>query len=211
MDYLISIAAIFQKGGLVMYPLVACSILVVAVAIERFRYYRVAQGNGENVLAALERTLEIGDWDEAIKICEKNSGAVADVLATGLRQLSHEKYGVENALEGAAALAAARLRRRLDYLDTVVTLAPLLGLLGTVIGMISSFSVMNVRSGQPQAITGGVGEALVATATGLCVAILAMIIHSCFKNWLDAIITDMEQACTELIHKVNRRLRDENA
>lgn len=211
MEPIMGVVTVFQKGGLVMYPLMACSILVMAVALERYRYFRVAQGSKQNGLGDLEKNLEIGNWDGAIEICEKNTGVIAGVLTVGIRHVSHENHGMETALEGAAAIATARLRRRLDYLETVVTLAPLLGLLGTVIGMINSFSVLNVQTGQPQAITGGVGEALIATATGLCIAILAMIIHSFFKNWLDAIITDMEQACIDLIAIVNRRLRNETA
>lgn len=86
----------------------------------------------------------------------------------------------------------ARLRSRLYYLSVIVTLAPLLGLLGTISGMIRAFSIFNVQSGQAIAITGGIGEALIATAFGLCVAVLALIIHSYFTQRLDRIITDME-------------------
>ncbi len=209
MDFLQNVAGLFQKGGFVMYPLLACSVFVVAIAVERFGYFRSAQGNAAAVVAALERKLAAGEWEEAAHICADGKGAVAEVLAEGLRHLACGRNGLENTMEGAAALAAARLRNRLDYLDTIVTLAPLLGLLGTVIGMINSFSVMNIRAGQPQAITGGVGEALVATATGLCVAILAMIVHSYFKHWLDAIVTDMEQVCAYLLRKADRRTGDE--
>ena len=182
----------------------ACSIMVVAIAVERYAFFREADSNGEAICAMLDKDLEKGEWQAAAAICESTSGAVAGVLASGLRYLARGRQGLENSLEGATALVAAKLRRRLDYLDTIVTLAPLLGLLGTVVGMIQSFSIMSIRSGQPQAITGGVGEALVATATGLCVAILAMIIHSYFKHRLDAIITDIEQACSYLLGMVDR-------
>ena len=77
-------------------------------------------------------------------------------------------------------------------MSVIVTMAPLLGLLGTISGMITSFSIFNVESGQAIAITGGVGEALVATAFGLCVAILALAVHAYFTQRLDRIITDME-------------------
>lgn len=211
MDFLQNGAALFQKGGFVMYPLLACSLFVVAVAVERFGYFRRAQGNGAAVVAVLERKLAAGDWEGTARMCAEGPGAVAEVLTEGLRHLARGRNGLENTLDGAASLAAARLRTRLDYLDTIVTLAPLLGLLGTVIGMINSFSVLNIRAGQPQAVTGGVGEALVATATGLCVAILAMIIHSYFKHWLDAIVTEMEQACAYLLRAADRRSGDETA
>jgi len=207
MDFFSSTASIFTKGGLVMYPLLACSVMVVAIAIERFFYYGRAKDNTEILLVAVKHSLAKGDWDEAIKICEGSSSAIAIVLAAGLSRGTCENRSMENALEGAAALETAKLRRRLDYLNTIITIAPLLGLLGTVVGMIHSFSVLNIHSGQPQAITGGVGEALVATATGLCIAIAAMVVHSYFKHQLDGIVTDMEQACTYLLDNVDRRPR----
>ena len=93
------------------------------------------------------------------------------------------------------------LKRNLNYLDTIVTMAPLLGLLGTVVGMISSFKVLDVAGDNPALITGGVGEALIATATGLFVAVLALIGHSCFNNRLDSVLTDVENVCTVVISK----------
>ena len=79
-------------------------------------------------------------------------------------------------------------------MNVIVTMAPLLGLLGTISGMISAFSVFNIQEGQAHAITGGVGEALIATATGLCVAIVALAIHAYFMQRIDNIVTDMEQS-----------------
>ena len=95
-------------------------------------------------------------------------------------------------IEMQSGIFISRLRSHLYYLSVIVTLAPLLGLLGTISGMIRSFSIFNVQSGQAIAITGGIGEALIATAFGLCVAILALVIHSYFTQRLDRIITDME-------------------
>lgn len=97
-----------------------------------------------------------------------------------------EQYGTRASqtalIESAAAHEAARLRDYMNYLSVIVTLSPLMGLLGTVIGMIGSFNVLSVSSGQPFAVTGGVAEALVCTATGLFVAILALIIHTYFPS-----------------------------
>ena len=88
--------------------------------------------------------------------------------------------------------------RGVYYLSVIVTMAPLLGLLGTISGMIRSFSILNVQSGQAVAITGGVGEALIATAVGRCCAILALAVHSYFTQRLDRIITDMEMCFSAL-------------
>ena len=96
-------------------------------------------------------------------------------------------------MEVQSGIALAKLRKRLYYLSVIVTMAPLLGLLGTISGMITSFSVFNLESGQPTAITGGVGEALIATAMGLCVAIIALTVHAYFSQRIENIVTDMEQ------------------
>lgn len=204
MNFLSNSIALFSKGGLVMYPLVLCSIIVIAIAVERFWIFRKEASDTDVLLHGLEKKLSYNDWQGALGICENANGITAAMLVKGLKNHICGNRNLGSILEGSAAVSVAKLRERLNYLDTIVTLAPLLGLLGTVSGMISSFSIMNIRSGQPYAITGGVGEALVATATGLCVATLALIVHSYFSHRLDTIITSLEQASTILIEAVGR-------
>ncbi len=206
MELLFNAAALFQKGGLVMYPLLICSIIVVTVAVERFLFYRAAETAIDKLLAGLGPELDKGDRARALTVCRGAKGLAASVLAEGLKHDYADNRGLENALSGAASL-----RERVNYLDTIVTLAPLLGLLGTVFGMISSFSVMNIRSGQPQAITGGVGEALVATAAGLLVAVLALVVHSYYVHRLNIMITGMERCCTYLLDAFSRSDKHETA
>lgn len=209
MNFLSNSLALFSKGGLAMYPLVICSIIVIAIAVERFGVYRKEASDTDALFHELEKKLNHNDWQGAICLCENASGVTAAMLVKGLKNHLCGNRNLESILEGSAAVSVAKLRERLNYLDTIVTLAPLLGLLGTVSGMISAFSIMNIRSGQPYAITGSVGEALVATATGLCVATLALIIYSYFSYRLDTIITSMEQASTILIEAVGRSDRNE--
>jgi biopolymer transport protein ExbB len=211
MELLANAVALFHKGGLVMYPLAACSLAVVAIAVERFLFYRAAETDIDGLLARIEPLLAQGDRMKAFEECRNAHGLAAAILAAGLKRPHADSRSMENALSGAASLAAAALRERLGFLDTIVTLAPLLGLLGTVIGMISSFSVLNIRTGQPQAITGGVGEALVATAAGLCVAVLALAVHSYFVHRLDGMVTGMERGCTYLLDACSRGERHETA
>jgi biopolymer transport protein ExbB len=193
MDFFMHSMELFHKGGFVMYGLLLCSLTVVAIATERFLYYRHTRLPLTTFREKMQPLLEQHRWEEAQKICEKSVSAVEQVTAEGLKAFRRGR-NAEHALENAAALVASRLRERLGYLSTVVTLAPLLGLLGTVVGMINSFSVFNVQAGEPMAITGGVGEALIATATGLCVAMLALLFHTYLVQRLDALITDIEQA-----------------
>ena len=133
-----------------------------------------------------------------LKICNALECRLADIITDGLNRYSTNPEKLNSYLEVHSGIALAGLRKRLYYLSVIVTMAPLLGLLGTISGMISSFSVFNLESGQATAITGGVGEALIATAMGLCVAIIALIVHSYYTQRIDAVVTDMEQ-CFSLI------------
>ncbi|TWH47346.1 MotA/TolQ/ExbB proton channel family protein [Sporomusa sp. KB1] len=209
MEFISQTINLFHKGGPVMYLLVACSLFVVAIAVERFLYYRTITASAESFRQKLQPLLEKQRFSEAAQLCEQTQHALAIVAHAGLVALQRGSQ-VENALESAATLTSARLREHLDDLSMVVTLSPLLGLLGTVIGMINSFSVFNVQSGQPMAITGGVGEALVATATGLSVATLALVIHAACSRHVNRVVTDIEQTAAlvvsyVLIKKTGRR------
>ena len=184
---------LFEKGGFVMPVLLLGSIMAVAVAVERYRAFRIASGKMTELRERLETQLSTGAWAEALAVAEQYENLSALVAGAGLARQEQGPRAVEAAMEGAANRGAARLRQRLDLLSLMVTMAPLLGLLGTVIGMIRSFNVLNVRSGQPFAITGGVGEALVATAAGLFVAILALILLAYFRAKLDGILNDVEE------------------
>lgn len=189
---------IFVKGGLVMYPLLICSILVAAIAIERMVYLRKMKTSSPTFLTDLETRLKDGDLDGAKALCQHTGGAVPALLAGGLTR-STDKDKLEQVFESGATIVAARLRYRVGMLDMIVTLSPLLGLLGTVIGMIQSFSVFNLKSGEPMAITGGIGEALIATATGLCVAIFALVVYTILNHKIDALIDQMENAANAVI------------
>lgn len=118
---------------------------------------------------------------------------LADILFAVITRKPEARRNPAAYMEVQSGIALAKLRKRLYYLSVIVTMAPLLGLLGTISGMITSFSVFNLESGQPTAITGGVGEALIATAMGLCVAIISLTVHAYFSQRIENIVTDMEQ------------------
>jgi biopolymer transport protein ExbB len=206
MEYWSQFIALFQKGGFVMYPLLLCSIFVAAIVLDRLVYFRASETETKVLVSAISK-LASDQWAEAEQICKAAKGFTAAITAKALNRPGAELPVLQNMLEGEAAFAVAKMRERLNYLDTIVTGAPLLGLLGTVSGMIQSFSVMTIRAGQPQAITGGVGEALVATATGLCVALFALAAHSYFVQRLDRAITGMERVFSQLIEASSRRSR----
>jgi len=181
--------ALLVKGGPVMIPLLCCSIISLAVVIERGWFWWRLRSVGE-----VERLFALaagGKWDNALLLGEGSRVPVARVLAAGIR---HKNPAPTLAMEAAAHDELARMRRYLPVLDTVITLSPLLGLLGTVTGMISSFGVM--ASGginQPHAITGGVAEALIATATGLGIAIATLVPYNYFSTRVERVLGDIER------------------
>lgn len=190
-----SVFSYFLKGGLMMWPILFASVVAVAVFIERFIFYKKV-GSGRKFTNALGRLLAEGKTDEAAALAEKSSGDAAALISS-----AKDKSG-ENLrayLEMEAGIMMAEYRHRLNYLSTIVTLAPLLGLLGTIGGMISAFNIFNLKAGEPMAITGGIGEALIATAAGLCVAIIALILHAYLTNKMDGLITELEQCGSALI------------
>lgn len=204
MEFVSQSLSLFHKGGPVMYLLLLCSLAVVAIAVERFMYYKNNTIDNQVFACKLRPLLERQRLQDAIQLCEQQPSVISGIALEGLQS---SQYGgnVAGVLEAAAMLAAARLREYFNYLSAIVTLAPLFGLLGTVIGMISSFSVFHIQSGQPTAITGGVGEALVATAAGLSVAALALIVHTYFSHRLDKQISDMEQICALVANTLSQK------
>ena len=188
---------LFQKGGPVMYLLLICSLTVAAIAIDRYLFYKRAGAGRKEILvelSALVRGYSSGEL--ASKVADSDN--VLAFIAKAAASAKEAGGNVRLALESAYGEAALKLRERLNYLSMIVTLAPLLGLLGTIFGMIESFSIFNLQAGQPLAITGGIGEALIATATGLCVAIFALIVHTYFASRMDDLLTDMDTAFAAL-------------
>lgn len=175
---------LFAKGGAVMYLLLISSVAVAAIGIERFRFYSYATHDSEKFLSALRERLKSQQAGEVLGFCNGESSCVGLIAAAGVKA-AVAGDNVELALNIAYDEQAMKLRARLNYLSMIVTLAPLLGLLGTISGMIEAFNIFSIQAGQPLAITGGIGEALIATATGLCVSIFALIVHTFFAQRLD--------------------------
>jgi len=188
----LEVAELFAKGGPVMYLLLISSIAVTAIGIERFRFYNYASHESDNFLSLLKESFKRQRTDEVLNFCNKENSCVGIVATSGVKA-AIEGENVELALNTAYDEEAMKLRARLNYLSMIVTLAPLLGLLGTISGMIESFNIFSIQAGQPLAITGGIGEALIATATGLCVSIFALIVHTYFAQKLDENLTQLDK------------------
>lgn len=169
---LAEVFSIFQKGGYVMYPLLLCSVFCVAITMERLLYYRQCE-TPSRFSGQLRELLEDKDYGSAAAAAENEPGDCAGIAAYYLK---HRKQGMAIVETQANGMMEA-YDDNLIYLKMIVTISPLLGLLGTILGMIRSFKVFDLRTGQPFAITSGIGEALIATAFGLTVAIFAMCLY----------------------------------
>ena len=175
-----------------MYPLLLCSIIVVAIFFERYRYYSSHRSDTERLSAVMTDSLDRGDIEGLKDALKADGGIPAGVLLSAVNVYGTKAHQT-TIIEGAAAHAVGLLKNYLNYLDVIVTLSPLMGLLGTVIGMIGSFDVLSTADGQPFAITGGVAEALVCTAMGLFVAIIALIAYTYLSQQVSHYISSIEK------------------
>ncbi len=189
------------RGGWVMYPLMFLSILSVAVMLERGLSIREAAVDTQKLLENLRQLLNERRFQEALQECEKHPGPVAAIMANGIRNQHLDFPDIERAMEELALRETPLLHQRLGVLDTIITMAPLMGLLGTITGMIRAFNVVaGDSSGAPTAITGGVAEALIATAAGLTIAIVTLPVYNYLTERVREIIAEMEVRATQILN-----------
>lgn len=161
-----------------MIPIIACSLLALTISIERFIYFQKfgASRLAPKMLALIEQE----KFTDALELAEQQHSPVLRVISTGIDQ---RDCSPTKAMEASAILELTKMKRGLPALDTVITLGPLLGLLGTIIGMIDSFGIMSESGlGNPHAVTGGVAEALICTAAGIFVAVTTLIPYNIFLS-----------------------------
>ncbi len=204
MDWIGNALGLLAKGGLVMIPLLACSVISVAVLVERHIRVNRARTDASSAIMEAEDALYDGDPTRASELLNDHASSVARVLAAGLRNHHLGERAVERAMEEQGTREVSSLTARLSWLDTIITIAPLLGLLGTVTGMISAFHVIATKDGisTPTAITGGVAEALVATATGLAIAIFTLVGHNAVQEKIKGIVSEIEARGNAMLNTI---------
>jgi len=190
-----------QDGGIVMWFLLAFSVVALAFIIERFIALRRAKINVNEFLAKIRKALIVNhSVRDAVKICEQYRGPVASIMKAGLLKYGQPKDEVEKTIENAALYEMGRLERGLVVLATVANVAPLLGFLGTVTGMIKSFDALQEAGlSDPGLVAGGISEALITTATGLAVAIPVQIAYNYFMSRINRFVRDIETAANMLM------------
>ena len=187
----------FYHGGPVMYPLLFCSIVSLTIIIERTIFWiRVKAGRNRQQLDDFMGLMEKGKLDEARKTAEGTRDYVIRVLVCGA---VHRDFSFRDAMQMSADQEIARMRRYLPLLDTMITLSPLLGILGTVIGIISSFNMLGaVGVENPKMVTVGIAQALITTAFGLIIAICSLIPYNYFLSKIEKATSEMEKYGTNL-------------
>lgn len=199
------------QGSWMMVPLMICSVLALAAIIDRWWAFRTNAGVDARALRS--KVLELlgeGDIDEAAKLCASTPGPVSAVILAGLQAYSRLKAiggkpeiirtVTEKAMEDYSLHAMSAVEKRLNILSTVGNAAPLLGMTGTVTGMIKSFAIMSKMEGlQAGAVAGGIAEALVTTAAGLLIAIAAVIPYHIFTSMANKVELEIEETSTELL------------
>ena len=194
-----SIAHLFVAGGFVMYTLVIFLLFALMIGIERIVLYRKFTKDLRRFNKVLEKNQS---WIMLPSVLERDTEELGSLFARAMRSAKNYN-GLENRLQDVVSYADERLKRGLSWLSMIVTMAPLLGLLGTVLGMIRAFAVVGGDIGAPTIITGGVSEALVATATGLTVAIIALGFHSYCAAKVNDSITTLEHECGNILDAYN--------
>jgi len=201
--------AIMVKGGPVMVPLALLSILGVAVTIEKLISLRSSTVIQLEVVGCIESLRTPGDIPMAIKICERFTTPFANIIRVGLEEAGEPVHLVRQAIEDTGRREVKRLERYMVALETVAAASPLLGLLGTVFGMIQVFSVISIAGvGQAGLLSGGIAQALITTAFGLCIGIPALIAYNFLNSRIDALVIRIDTYAHMLLKQIS--LMNEN-
>lgn len=191
----------YELGGWVMHALAACSVLVLAVVLERLWSLRASAVAPRRLLAGLPEAWNPAHLEPALGLCDESPSGLARLAKVGIRALERGAQPLE-AVAAAAETESLQLRRNLALLAALANIATMLGLLGTVLGMIAAFDqIAEVGTGDPRVVAGGIFEALVTTAAGLSVGIVALSFHAYLRRRVDRLLLLLEEFLTNLLEQ----------
>jgi len=200
---------IVKAGGWVMLPILLCSVVATAIVAERFwtlRRRRIAPDNLVVQIWNLARSGQLGE--DRLRGLRKSS-PLGRILAAGLANMNHSRELMKESIEDVGRHVVHDLERYLNTLGTIAAITPLLGLLGTVLGMIRVFTVITTEGvGNPGVLAGGIAEALITTAAGLIVAIPSLLFYRYFRGRVDELVVTMEQEAIKLVEALHGGQRD---
>lgn len=209
---------VLRDGGLLMIPIGACSVLLLVFVFERSVSLRRGRVIPRPFVKRFLQQLRDGQLgpESALELCDKNRSPVAEVFAAAIRKWGRPAVEVEQAIIDAGERVTNELRKYLRVINGVATITPLLGLLGTVLGMIQTFNTIAVGDamGRPELLAGGIGQALLTTAGGMCVAIPSLIAYLYFAGRVDRLVTEIDglgQRIVDLIAADGHLLRSVEA
>jgi len=193
----------FIKGGWLMIPLGICSILALAIIIEKFITLKIIESRSEKFAEKTRSIINSNDdrkVDKILALCEMTPIPLARIIKKGLEKRGKSKEEIKEVIQDAGSEEIPYLEKRLKILGTITAIAPLIGLLGTVVGMIKAFNVITVQGvGNPGALAGGIAVALYTTAFGLSIAIPSLIFYNYFMHRTDKIIRRLESVSREFM------------
>lgn len=197
---------LITAGGWLMIIIIACSVVAIAICIERSYVLNRRRIAPPHLLGNVWKQLKAGELDGPKLRILRDSSPLGRILAAGLANAHHGRDVMKESIEEAAGHVVHDLERYLNTLGTIAAIAPLLGLLGTVVGMIRVFAeIMAQGTGNASALAGGISEALITTAAGLCVAIPALVMHRYFSGRIDGIVIELEQQTIKLVDALHAR------
>ncbi|MDI3530393.1 MAG: biopolymer transport protein ExbB [Candidatus Atribacteria bacterium] len=195
------IFSIVTKGGYIMYPILVCSVIFLAVTIERWYVLRSTREKHRRFFKSIRKSLIQRDLSSLVDLSQKNPCIASKIILSGLkRYFAGYPREAREAMETAALQELPYLEKRLNTLVTIANISPLLGLLGTVTGMIKTFNIISaVGVGRPAEMASGISEALITTAAGLSVAIPTIIAHHYLSNTAESLMNEIERVSGEIL------------
>lgn len=188
------------RGGFMMVPLLISALIALTVIIERIFIFQRVYSTSPELIKRVFQDIQSQDLTKAQGICQSIETPITSVLRSGIEHFENPIEEMELSMKNQAEAWIPLLEKRIEIIDTVITAAPLMGLLGTITGMMASFQVLSEKGvNEPNAITGGVAEALIATATGLVIALLCLIAYNYLSAKVKVFIYEVESVASRLV------------
>lgn len=199
-----TVLEILSKGGWIVIPIYILSIVALYIFIERMLVLRKLRINTNTFVLQIRNLLLRNQLEEALLLCKKTAGPIAKMTRAGIENVSRPRMEIKDAIESAGRTEIFVLEKNLGTLSTVASVAPMLGFLGTVTGMIRAFMEIQSRGGNVDAsvLAGGIWEALITTAVGLAVGILSIMFYNHIQGKVEKIVSEMQNVSTELLDAI---------
>jgi biopolymer transport protein ExbB len=197
---------IVRAGGLLMVPIILCAIIAMGIVLERFWTLKKTRVIPEDLTSKVWGWVEKDALDQSQIQTLHQGSPLGQILAAGLINRDRDRVIMKDSIEDTGRHVVHEMERYLDTLGTIAAITPLLGLLGTVIGMVKVFTAITTHGvGNPTVLAGGIAEALITTGAGLSVAIPALIGYRYYRNRIDTLVVDMEKEAIKLVEALHRR------